>query len=349
LRFAHFPILLTVFSTAAFGDSSRTEHARQQLDRQLEQMVKPPPASLEIIFDGIDSTRYTLLESSFALDGPPLPVKVSGAEQRHTVLFSGEVTPGEHILMTRLVYEESARGGLFSYGSGIKFKVPGKFIITAQRGVALRVRARVEVDDGAEPSKRLELVGKVEADLRAKLEEGMPPPPERLAQAEERTEPAVQKQKPQPQTRPLRNVAVDHRKPKRKPGNGSVKLARGGEPPSDSLRSAVHKAEGTEPGSPTAQAGSEKSPSAATEPQEEPSTPAAVAVLTTKELPSESARPAETPPSGQEPSLPASDGSAARGRLGLGAGSLAVGGALLLALVALAIIRSRRRPTERDE
>ena len=157
--------------------------AREELERALHEMVKLPPATVELVFDGIDSTRYKLLEGSFTLDDRPLPLP-GGTH----VLFSGEIQPGTHTLSTTLVYEAPSP----THGS-IRYKVPGKFIFTAQRGVLMRVRARIEVDDGAEPSKRLQLLGQAETHLRAQLEETLPASPEhkppKLADTAEAHEP----------------------------------------------------------------------------------------------------------------------------------------------------------------
>ncbi|HEX4802944.1 MAG TPA: hypothetical protein VFV14_05510 [Myxococcaceae bacterium] len=161
----------------------RDARAREELERAVREMVKLPPATVEVVFDGIDSTRYKLLEGSFTLDDRPLP-----SPGGSSVLFSGEIQPGRHILSTSLVYEAPSPTHGF-----IKYKVPGKFIFTAQRGVLMRVRARIEVDDAAEPSKRLQLMGQAETDLRADLEESLPPSPEhkppKLAEKEEAEEP----------------------------------------------------------------------------------------------------------------------------------------------------------------
>lgn len=187
-------ILLVASSGPALAEDARTGRARQEIDQQLKEMVKPSPASVEIVFDGIDSTRYQLLDASFQLDGESLPKKVpTGKSAGPTVLFAGDLQPGSHTVTARLVYEQAAAAGMFNYGSGTKFKVPGKFIFTAQRGLLVRVHTRVEVDDGAELQKRLQLAGNVDVDLRAKLEDGiLPPPPERLVQ----NQAALEKAKP---------------------------------------------------------------------------------------------------------------------------------------------------------
>ena len=169
LSLGRFALFLISVVGPALAAEDPTVHAREELEREMREMVQLPAASVEVVFDGIDSTRYKLLEASFALDDRSLAVP-PGAK----ILYAGELPPGKHTLSATFLYETPAP----SSGS-VKYRVPGKFIFTAQRGIFMRVRAQIEVDDGAEPSKRLQLVGKAEADLRAKLEDGLLPPPRR--------------------------------------------------------------------------------------------------------------------------------------------------------------------------
>ena len=167
MRAALIALLLIPFVGSAFAEDDRSKRVRDELEHQLNEMVKLPAASVELVFDGIDSTRYKLLEASFVLDDKPIPFTPSTK-----VLYAGEIEPGKHTLSATFSYEAPA----VNSGS-IKFKVPGKFIFTAQRGILMRVRAHIEVDDGAEPTKRLHLVGNAETTLRAKLEDSLPPAP----------------------------------------------------------------------------------------------------------------------------------------------------------------------------
>jgi len=166
LRPAQIALLLIPFVGPALAEDDRSKRVREEMEQQLNEMVKLPAASVEVVFDGIDSTRYKLLEASFVLDDKPIPFTPNTK-----VLYAGEVQPGKHTLSATFSYEAPT----VNSGS-IKYKVPGKFIFTAQRGIFMRVRARIDVDDGAEPSKRLQLVGKAETALRAKLEDSLPPP-----------------------------------------------------------------------------------------------------------------------------------------------------------------------------
>lgn len=160
-------ILLTLVGNPADDESK----ARAELELQLKRMTRMPPPSLEIRFEGIDSSRYELTEATFALDGAPLkkqPPRGVG-EKRASLLLFEIVPPGEHEVTASLTYKEVAPDGFFSY-SGLKFTLPGRFTVTAQNGLVMVLRAWVEVNDGAkDPRERLELVASAEPRMVARM------------------------------------------------------------------------------------------------------------------------------------------------------------------------------------
>jgi len=274
-------------------------------------MVKLPPATVEVVFDGIDSTRYKLLEGSFTLDDRPL--SLAGGT---SVLFSGEIQPGTHTLRTSLVYEAPSPTRGF-----IKYTVPGKFIFTAQRGVLMRVRAHIEVDDAAEPSKRLQLMGQAEADLRAELVESLPPSPEhkppKLADKAEAQEPK------QRESEDVRVAAASAVSPAIWPAALKRKVAH-------------RKPTSPVPGEALAAPAAEK-PAEATPPPEEPQAPAPVAV--------EQPAPAQPPAPVAAPAPVSTKPEALTRALGAlqGFGTAIAGSAMaLLGLLLLAMARKKR-------
>lgn len=173
------PALLGVLSLSALAGegaaagAAATEaeaRARAEVERELQKMTRSPPPSLEIRFDGIDSGRYSLLEAEFALDGQPLPKKAM-AQEKGAVLFFNMVQPGDHVITATLVYQEPRKDDLFG-SPGLRFKLPGRFIITAQNGLVMRLRTKVRVNEAAaDPKDRLALVATAEPMVVAALEE----------------------------------------------------------------------------------------------------------------------------------------------------------------------------------
>jgi len=210
LRAALIALLLIPFVGSAFAEDDRSKRVSEELEHQLNEMVQLPAASVELVFDGIDSTRYKLLEASFVLDDKPIPFTPSTK-----VLYAGEVEPGKHTLTATFSYEAPA----VNSGS-IKFKVPGKFIFNAQRGIFMRVRAHIEVDDAAEPTKRLHLVANAETALRAKLEDSLPPAPKaKPPEAEDKG--AIRYGKKTAPVEPTAEEEATHRPRKRRSGVGT--------------------------------------------------------------------------------------------------------------------------------
>jgi hypothetical protein len=229
-------ILLVASVSPGLADDGRTSRAHREIEQQLKEMVKLPAASVEIVFDGIDSSRYQLLEASFELDGESLPKKIpAGRAGGPTLLFAGDLLPGSHTVAARLVYEQAGGASIFDDGNGTKFRVPGKFIFSAQRGLFVRVHTRVEVDDGAELPKRLQLAGNADVDLRAQLEDGnLPAPPEKPKPAPlEKPKPAAPEETAdsvsvaQPSSvAPEAPRSIQAPSRKRRHRDGNVKLAR---------------------------------------------------------------------------------------------------------------------------
>ena len=172
-------LLLSAAAPALAGPEDGEAKARAELDLQLRRLTRMPPPSLEIRFDGIDSSRYELLEATFALDGKPLktqPPRGVG-ERRASLLFFDLVPPGEHVVTATLTYKEVAPEGFFAI-SGYKFTLPGRFTLTAQNGLVMVLRAWVEVNDGASDLKqRLELVASAEPMMIARMADDSGPTP----------------------------------------------------------------------------------------------------------------------------------------------------------------------------
>jgi hypothetical protein len=79
--------------------------------------------------NGLDKT-LTLLEASFSMDGEPLPPAATLAPQFDNVIFKGPVTPGQHVVTTRLTCRGSKRGGVFTYMKDYRWEVRSEQVLT---------------------------------------------------------------------------------------------------------------------------------------------------------------------------------------------------------------------------
>lgn len=171
-------LFLLAAGSALAGDQADDEaKARAELELQLKRMTRMPPPSLEIRFEGIDSSRYELTEATFALDGATLKTQPphGAGEKKASLLLFDIVSPGEHVVTASLSYKEVVPDGFFSY-SGYKFTLPGRFTVSAQNGLVMVLRAWVEVNDGAkDPKERLELVASAEPRMVARMADDSSP------------------------------------------------------------------------------------------------------------------------------------------------------------------------------
>lgn len=164
---------------AASGDE-RIERARQEVERQLREMVRIPPPKVEIWFEGLDEPNHQVIEVELHLDGRPRPVsevsRLSGQDSFR--VYSGELAHGMHELVTWVVIQDTA-SALFSEHAGFKWRVGAKAEFQAQRGLSVRVKIRPElVANAKDPKQKFKLSLDLGADMVAQVDDGkMPPPP----------------------------------------------------------------------------------------------------------------------------------------------------------------------------
>ena len=171
-----FIAILSLLATAAAGADTAT----LEVERALRESVHMPPASIELRFDGIDSTRFELLDSHFEVDGVAVErgLAVGGVSTQSQILFFAVVTPGEHLVTASLTFKEARGASLFQYVEGYRFKLPGRFHLTAQRGLVLGLRLKVHADALAtDLRRRLTLEARLEPKMVAQLDDGTMPAP----------------------------------------------------------------------------------------------------------------------------------------------------------------------------
>lgn len=179
-------LALLCFAPVVHAEDEVTRKAREELERQLRDEVHLPPPSLEIRFDGLSADGYTLEDSNFTLDGAPLPSPLNPGpvERRSSIVYFGIVSPGDHQLEVELIFRSAPQVGLFSYADERRYKVPGRFVLTAERGLVVRVDLMIEVDEhSADAKKRLRLQGSMQPRMVAAIDDAPLPEPRATAAA----------------------------------------------------------------------------------------------------------------------------------------------------------------------
>jgi hypothetical protein len=71
---------------------------------------------------------FQLVEARFVMDDHPLPVLTGASRAADTIIYTGRVRPGRHVVSARLVYQGRNRGP-FTYLNGYKLSVESQKVV----------------------------------------------------------------------------------------------------------------------------------------------------------------------------------------------------------------------------
>lgn len=156
------------------------DKVREDLDRQLREMVRTPAPEVVVSFEGLPKAEgYKLLESEFILDGQPLivpgPETLTNEGLHRLAVLT--VEEGAHTLVSQVTYVNDS-WSLFSDTSGRLWKMTATVTFQTQRG--LRVKVRVVpgvVPNAPDPRLRIKLNHDVSLEMTAQLADATPEPP----------------------------------------------------------------------------------------------------------------------------------------------------------------------------
>ncbi|WP_426751532.1 OmpA family protein [Myxococcus sp. Y35] len=162
---------LLAASARAAEPSAVEQRAREDLDRQLQEMVKTPPPEIIISFEGLPgagtSKGYKLVEADFLVNGQPLAIpgldKLNGPGQHRLAVLT--VEEGSYTLVSHVTYANES-WNLFSEESGFLWKLTASVTVQVQRGLRARVRVLPAINPTA-PDPRLKL--KLSHDVTAEM------------------------------------------------------------------------------------------------------------------------------------------------------------------------------------
>jgi OmpA-OmpF porin, OOP family len=176
-----------VVSAVASAQDDVRRRAQEELDRQLNEMVKTAPAKLTIDFTPVDDPNYQLQEAVFSLDGVPLKTPpISQIKDDKKQVYSREVEPGKHKVSVRVVYKNGA-SVIASDEGGFGWTVVGDNTFEIQSGIEVKIDAVAKYLGKARPVKeRIALSLPAKPTMIAALDDGrMPerPAPPKIAVA----------------------------------------------------------------------------------------------------------------------------------------------------------------------
>ncbi len=171
--------LSLLVGTVAFGEDAVQRKAREELERELKQMVGTAPTRVRVDFVSPDEPNYKLEEATFEVDGKPVPPQSTdalAADGAHEV-FSGDVAPGKHKVSAKLVFANKASAVLSDEG-GYKWKLGGDATFEVATGLEVQVKIVPARDSSQKDiSKRFTLRMPAAPVMVAKLDDGKMPEP----------------------------------------------------------------------------------------------------------------------------------------------------------------------------
>lgn len=170
-------VLLCVGAASALAEDPKAKAAREELERQLSQMVGKQPTKVRVDFIGLDDPNYKLEEATFELDNRLLgsPSLAELSDDGTHLVWNGDVTPGKHVLKVRLVFSNGASVVLSDEG-GYKWKIGGDVGFDVNSGIEVRVQVTPKRDGKqTDVAKRFKLALPAQPVMIAQLDDGKMP------------------------------------------------------------------------------------------------------------------------------------------------------------------------------
>lgn len=170
-------LLVVLLPGLALAEDPKAKAAREELERQLNQMVGKQPTRVRIDMIGLDDPNYRLEEASFELDGRALrspSVTELGDEGSHLV-WEGDAPPGKHVVKVRLVFANGA-SVLLSDEGGYKWTLSNERSFELHSGIEVRVAVTPKRDSAQRDiAKRFGLTLPATPVMIAQLDDGKMP------------------------------------------------------------------------------------------------------------------------------------------------------------------------------
>ncbi|MFO0597022.1 MAG: hypothetical protein U0228_17025 [Myxococcaceae bacterium] len=170
-------VLALVLPCLALAEDPKAKAAREELEKQLSQMMGKVPTRVRVDIVGLDDPNYKLEEASFELDGRTLPspsVDKLTDEGQHEV-WEGDAAPGKHVVRVKLVFANGT-SVLLSDEGGYKWKIGGEVSFDLNAGIEVRVAVTPRRDSSQKDiAKRFKLSLPAQPIMLARLDDGTMP------------------------------------------------------------------------------------------------------------------------------------------------------------------------------
>lgn len=179
--------LVCLACAVALAQDDRTRAAREELDRQLKELVGKAPTRVKVTFQGLDEPGFAVEESEFTLDGRPLPspLAYSLSREGEHLVYTGEESPGDHRLEAKVTIVDVSNA-MMSREAGYKWKIGVSRTFSLQRGLEVHVALSPLRDARAPQTKdKFKLTSNATPRMLAVLDDGKMPEMVRPVQLEQ--------------------------------------------------------------------------------------------------------------------------------------------------------------------
>ncbi|MDP1829904.1 MAG: hypothetical protein Q8L48_41970 [Archangium sp.] len=168
-------IFLAAMTAAA--EDPKAKAAREELEKQLHQMVGKQPTRVRVEFLSLDDPNFQIEEATFELDGRRLggPSLSQLSQDGTHLIWNGDVTPGKHTVKVQLVISNGASVVLSDEG-GYKWTLRGERSADVNAGIEVHVQVTAKRDAKQKDiAKRFNLATTAVPVMIAQLDDGTMP------------------------------------------------------------------------------------------------------------------------------------------------------------------------------
>jgi hypothetical protein len=167
---------------AAFAEDAAQRRAREELERQLSQLVEEAPSRVRVEFLPVDDPNCVVEGLEIVVDGKPLKVPTAAAvagwvQEGPMPVGVLDVKPGRHQVAAKVTVHNTASPMMSDEGDS-RWKVAGDVTFEVRAGLEVRVIVSpVRDPTQADVAKRLKLTFPSKPVMVAKLDDGTMPEP----------------------------------------------------------------------------------------------------------------------------------------------------------------------------
>lgn len=169
----------------SFAEDDAQRRAREELERQLNQMVEKAPSRVRVEFLPVDDPNFQVEELEISLDGKPLKMPTAAAisgwvQDGAMPIGTLDVSPGRHKVGAKVTIHNTASPMVSDEGD-FRWKIAGDVGFDVASGIEVKVIVS-PVRDGKQTDlgKRMKLTFPSQPVMIAKLDDGSMPEPTKV-------------------------------------------------------------------------------------------------------------------------------------------------------------------------